>query len=70
MEKEAYLTFEDHEDFRRAVEEVLHDREESFSTLSKDWILFFLADFETLDGNTDKLYSIQDFLSCEITGLF
>lgn len=26
MEKEAYLTFEDHEDFRRTLEEVLQDR--------------------------------------------
>ena len=28
MEKEAYLTFDDHEDFRRAVEETLKYRKE------------------------------------------
>jgi hypothetical protein len=35
MENEAYLTFEDHEDFRRAVEEVLQDRKESSGMLSR-----------------------------------
>ena len=28
MEKEAYLIFDDHEDFRRAIEEALKDRKE------------------------------------------
>lgn len=35
MEKEAYLTFEDHEDFRRTLEEVLQDRKESFTMITK-----------------------------------
>jgi hypothetical protein len=35
MEKEAYLVFEDHEDFRRVVEEVLHDKKEQVSMFSK-----------------------------------
>jgi hypothetical protein len=35
MENEAYLTFEDHEDFRRAVEEVLQDRKELSEMLSR-----------------------------------
>jgi hypothetical protein len=29
MKEEVYLTFDDHEDFRKAVEEVLRDRKES-----------------------------------------
>lgn len=35
MEKEAYLTFDDHEDFRRAVEEALKDRKELNGMLSR-----------------------------------
>ena len=35
MEKEAYLTFEDHEDFRRVVEEALHDKKESIAVFTK-----------------------------------
>ncbi len=29
MKEEVYLTFDDHEDFRRSLEEVLQDRKES-----------------------------------------
>lgn len=35
MEKEAYLTFDDHEDFRRAVEEVLNGRKELTGILAR-----------------------------------
>jgi hypothetical protein len=35
MEKEAYLMFEDHEDFRRTIEKALQDRKESFTTITK-----------------------------------
>ena len=35
MEKEAYLTFEDHEDFQRALEEVLLDRKGLLTTLAR-----------------------------------
>ncbi len=35
MEKEAYLTFEDHEDFRRAIEEELQDRKELHRMLAR-----------------------------------
>jgi len=35
MEKKAYLIFEDHEDFQRALEEVLHDRKESLTILAR-----------------------------------
>jgi hypothetical protein len=35
MEKEAYLTFEDHEDFLRTLEEVPHDRKELLTMLAK-----------------------------------
>lgn len=35
MEKEAYLTFEDHEDFRRVVEEALYDKKESIAVFTK-----------------------------------
>jgi len=35
MEKEAYLTFEDHEDFLRALEEVLQDRKGLLTTLAR-----------------------------------
>lgn len=35
MEKEVYLTFEDHEDFRRAVEETLQDKKELRGMLAR-----------------------------------
>lgn len=35
MEKEVYLTFEDHEDFRRVVEEALHYKKESLIIFAK-----------------------------------
>jgi hypothetical protein len=35
MEKEVYLTFEDHEDFRRALEEVLQDGKELRGMLAR-----------------------------------
>lgn len=36
MEKKAYLTFEDHEDFQRALEEVHQDRKELLVMLARD----------------------------------
>ena len=35
MEKEVYLTFDDHEDFRRAVEETLQDKKELSGMLAR-----------------------------------
>lgn len=35
-EKETYLTFEDHEDFLRALEEVFQDRKELLTMHAKD----------------------------------
>jgi nitrogen fixation-related uncharacterized protein len=35
MVKKAYLTFEDYEDFQRALEEVLYDRKESLTMLAR-----------------------------------
>lgn len=35
MEKEVYLTFEDHEDFKKVVEEALHNRKESLKIFAK-----------------------------------
>jgi hypothetical protein len=35
MEEEVYLIFDDHEDFRRSLEEVLQDRKELPAMLTK-----------------------------------
>lgn len=58
MEKEAYLTFEDHEDFRRTLEEVLQDRKEvhnhSASTKLVGWHRFWRNRYVWLLTNDNR----------------